>query len=63
MYKIVIFFLLRVLIHIMNKSKFWHIFLKNTGYYCNGLSKKYPSCTNEISKDELLDPPQVIGFY
>ena len=28
----------------------------------NSLYKKYPSCTNEISKEELLDPPLVSGF-
>ena len=48
----------------MNKRKFWHIFLKIRVNYCNRLYiQKYPSCKNEISKDELLDPPLVSGFY
>ena len=48
----------------MNKRKFWHVFLKIRVNYCNSLYiKKYPSCKNEISKDEILDPPLVSGFY
>ena len=48
----------------MNKRKIWHIFLKIRVNYCNSLYvKKYLSCKNEISKDELLDPPLLSGFY